>query len=99
MNPLLSISAAVALVAFVYSVILTEGGMILNPWYNFLDRKIGESWLFKPLVGCYRCVAGQMAFWYYIVKFRYDIFEHAFFISFAIFTAIVINKLYIYIKQ
>jgi hypothetical protein len=88
---LLVYSALASMVAFVYSQILTDGGMILNPWYNFLDALIGPSsaertnllseagqptkaytvgkpraeWLFKLLVGCMHCVAGQFAFWGY----------------------------------
>ena len=57
---------------YVYASHLTDGGQILNGWYNFLDRKIGtesdnpQMWLFMPLVGCYKCVTGQMALWSFL---------------------------------
>jgi hypothetical protein len=89
---LLAWSFLLSLTSYVYSVVLTDGGMILNPLYNWLDKTIGPSsakkavyysedtieprllkaaqkaravWLFKPLIGCHKCVAGQFAFWGY----------------------------------
>jgi membrane-bound metal-dependent hydrolase YbcI (DUF457 family) len=69
-------SLKLAIVAYIYSDVLTEGGMILNPMYVFLDtwkynkragKKLIPEWLFKPLIGCYKCVAGQMALWSFFV--------------------------------
>jgi hypothetical protein len=69
-------SLKLAIVAYIYSDVLTEGGMILNPIYVFLDtwkynkctgKKLIPEWLFKPLIGCYKCVAGQMALWSFFV--------------------------------
>jgi hypothetical protein len=96
--------------AFVYCSILTDAGMILNPWYNWLDRKIGPSsgdclaenpkgraeWLFKPLVGCCKCVAGQFGLWGYLIQFRqeYNLAHHILFITFAIYLIKFIAQAY-----
>lgn len=112
-----------ALTAFVYCFVLTDGGMILNFWFNFLDRWIGPTsatnqrsgtgalydspnvkprciWLFKMLVGCCKCVAGQFACWgfFYVINRQvprpYDPVEHVIFISFAIYTVKFIAQAY-----
>lgn len=89
---------AVALVAYVYAMILTEPGMLLNAWYNFLDVKLGrrKHWLFKPLIGCFKCVAGQLALWYYLIYHfnNYDPATHIFIICLAIFASTSIHKIY-----
>lgn len=74
----------VAVAGFTYCQILMDGGMLLNPWYNFLDRTIGPSsgdilsggpgraeWLFKMVGGCCKCTTGQLALWSYFVLFPY----------------------------
>jgi hypothetical protein len=79
----LALSAlGVAVAAYTYSRILTEGGMILNPLYNWLDKWIGFGtgeeaklpWLFYPLIYCPKCVAGQLATWSYFLLFPYPEF-------------------------
>lgn len=99
---------AVAVVAYTYAAILTEGGMILNFWFNFLDRKFGTAsgnprqgkppvalWLFKPLIGCFKCVAGQMALWFYLIAYfnNYNLFEHIFIICLSIYLSIILHKI------
>lgn len=108
---LITWSAAFALIGFVYCHILTDSGMILNGWFNFLDRKLGPgsaknnggkpraNWLFKPLGGCCRCVAGQAGFWgyfWYLYKYsaNYDLVHHILFISFAIYLVKFIAQAY-----
>jgi energy-coupling factor transporter transmembrane protein EcfT len=97
---LLLSSLAVALVAYVYSEILTAPGMLLNGWYNFAERTLKPE-LFKPLAGCYKCVAGQLATWHYIYNYyqTYSIQEHALYISFAIFSAILLNTLHTWTQK
>jgi hypothetical protein len=95
-------SVAAALVAYVYCMILTEPGMILNAWYNFLDQRLGSKpWIFKPLVGCMYCVSGQAACWYYVFLYysEYSLLEHVFFISFAIYITPTIHKFYTWTQQ
>ena len=55
-------ASAIAVIAFVFSYILTEDGEILS-WYFRLIQRLPD-WLFKPLGGCSRCLAGQIALWY-----------------------------------
>ncbi len=85
-----------AVIAYVYSVVLTEPEMILNSWYRFLEKYIGDyQWLFKPLIDCYKCVAGQMALWSYpILTQHYTIFGHLTTICMTIFISIIIDKIY-----
>jgi hypothetical protein len=101
---LLSNALAVAIVAYVYSQVLTEPGMIFNRLYNALDRTLPE-WLFRPLIGCMYCVAGQMALWYYLSlsvalsHIPYDLFGHIFFICLSVFLISFIHKAYLWSKQ
>lgn len=125
LSPDLTFALMCSVVAFVYSVILTEGGEALSWWYKWLERKLmpktawmgngcfadndGISfcepdrpyyvkgfrsriwrmanrkasaggrrlnwvrelrdfeWIFKPLVGCEKCVAGQIALWGFLL--------------------------------
>jgi hypothetical protein len=102
MISLLAYSLAAALVAYTYCMILTEPSMILNPWYNFLDEKLGSKpWIFKPLVGCMYCVSGQAALWGYLILYYsdYSLLQHLFFISFAIYITPLINKFYTWTQQ
>ena len=93
----------IALIAYVYSVILTEQGMLLNGLYRWLDSKNLPDWLFNPLIGCSKCVTGQMALWYLILEYLKmpylnNIVEIVFFLSLAIFISYVINKIYIWLN-
>lgn len=80
-----------AVVGFVYAYKLTQPGMLLVGWYNWLNHLIGPAsgdvlagkkgraqWLFKPLIGCYDCVTGQVALWGYLVVFweHYNLMHH-----------------------
>lgn len=99
---LLKLSLCVALVAYVYSYVLTGPGMILNGWYNYLDQWIGDAaekpriWLFKPLIGCFTCVAGQMALWVYLLAAyrEYNFWQHLVFVCLAIYLTSPVHKIY-----
>lgn len=64
-----------AIVAWVYVCILTQPGQILSWWKKFLSKylvketddekgyQIKVHWIWKPLVDCEKCVAGQLALW------------------------------------
>lgn len=106
----------VAIVAYIYSDVLTEPGMILNSLYVKLDtwyvnectgKKMIPEWLFKPLIGCYKCVSGQMALWsFFVVNFSEymnikSIFElsvlignHLFFIMLTILLSCLIQRIH-----
>jgi len=124
----LLLGLACGLIACVYSVILTEPNMLLNGWYNWLDKKIGPTsakrtfntplhikppknigkpraiWLFKPLVGCPRCVAGQAGVWLYLLAIvaehqKYSIFGHLLCASVSIFTVLIYAKIYAWSRK
>ena len=86
-------SVYIGLIAWVYSSLLTDSGMIFAGLYTKL-MKLPE-WLFNPLIGCCYCVAGQMALWYgiYFLWSGYNVFDHILFITVSIFTVHIIKKL------
>lgn len=98
-----------ATIAYVYAEILTEGGMILNRWYKLLERRVGRwPFIFKPLIDCSKCVAGQVALWSYplvykpayfhtnelIYSYSYSVFEHVACICMAILLTLIIKSIY-----
>ncbi len=93
-------SFSIALVSFVYSVVLTEPGMILNKFYLYLERKLPVL-LFKPLIGCGKCVTGQVSIFYSIYYlFEYEENINIFvIISLSIFVFIIIDKLYTWLTN
>ena len=104
------LSLLIAVFAFVYTNILTDAEMLLNPLYNYLDCKLNgpcndgtNHWLFKVLIHCERCVSGQLALWIYfyynfvnyIFNFSIDlIFSHLFFITFTILLTCILKGIY-----
>jgi len=101
------LSIAIAVVAFVYSEVLVDHGMILFVYKDFLFTKLSKrfEWIYKILVGCVYCVSGQWALWIYLFlvfvgtetfDLNYDLFEHITFISFTIFNVVLIKKAGIY---
>lgn len=87
------------LVGVVYSIILTEPGMIFFNLYEKLQRKL-PVWLFKPVIGCALCVSGQMALWCFMIL--YTMFDfwfafalHTMMVSVAIYSA----KIYLYLNK
>lgn len=73
-----------ALCGYIYSAELTKPDMILNSFYNWLQRTLDglmmdqctgkpkyivpADFFFKPLIGCFRCVCGQWTMWTYFVQ-------------------------------
>ena len=91
----LVVAAGVSLVAFVYSQVLTQPDMLLNRAFNYIDRHWPKR-LSYPIIVCFKCVAGQMAFWYYLIRFGNDYIweQHILFVAFAIFLSLFYQKLY-----
>lgn len=106
----------IAVTAFIYSDVLTEPGMLLNKVYRWLDysdcsnkRRVPEI-IFNPLIGCFRCVSGQMALWVFMwnnsSKYMtfcrqfnlYDLVNliafHIYFMSITIYLTWIISKVY-----
>jgi hypothetical protein len=118
----LTLGLTSALIACVYSVILTEPEMLLNGWFNWLDKRLGLAsrvklqgpnmqgvspeytkprayWLFKLLVGCPRCVAGQAGTWFYLLVVltagaQYFWLGHILSAAMSIFAVSLLHKLY-----
>ena len=98
----------IAIFAFTYSYLLTEEKQIFNGLYNWLESILTDAngkthWLFNVLIGCEKCVAGQIALWIYFSQniFGYildpfqTILNHLFFVAFTIFFTALIKNIYI----
>ena len=88
------ISLLIGLCAWVYVDVLTRNGMIFGNFSDYLQDKL-PNYLWKPLIGCSYCVAGQLAMWWYFIFFfmEYSFFEHVVFICLSIFTVCIINRI------
>lgn len=87
----------ISVTAFVFSDVLSETGMIFNWYFRKLDRMNdkGMAWLAYPLGYCSKCFAGQIALWFYAIKYYeiYDFTEHITFVVLAIFFAYELSLL------
>lgn len=63
MNTLIIYAFCIGLMAVVYRCILAYED-ILNWWFTF-GRKFDKFVFYKPIWGCEKCFAGQIAFWTY----------------------------------
>ncbi len=99
-------SFILAFIAVVYSYILTQPGEILSGIFKKLDAFFktdkracagkGPNPLFKMIMRCEKCVAGQMSCWsflYYSFD-RYSLILHIGFISMTIFITPIIKRFY-----
>lgn len=93
-------SVYIALIAYIYSVVLTEQGMLLNGVYLWCEKRL-PHWLFSPVIGCCYCVSGQFALWYYLIQYwnEYRFFDHVLFISATIFSMLIISPTINYIEN
>ena len=72
------IALLLAVLAFVYSNLLTEPGHLLAKWYRMwyvvfkTDKRLMDGKPYHPLfmliVHCEKCIAGEFAFWYFLYK-------------------------------
>lgn len=87
-------SVLIAVSSWVYVCILTNEGMILDWWAKFLNRIIRSQWLLKPLVECEYCVSGQIALWFYVLKYwnEYNLLTNIFFVTLTIFLTNLMNE-------
>ena len=83
-----------AIAAFTYSEILTEPDMILSYPYQWAERL--PQWLFKLLIDCSKCVAGQWALWLFpfYISTQYDAIVHAWFVLQCIFNTVIVRAIY-----
>lgn len=92
------LSAAIAIVAWVYATVLTDSGMMLYSFKGWLYRVL-PTVVYKAVVGCVYCVSGQAALWFYLwiaLHDGYDLLQHIALICFAIFNTCIIVKLRLY---
>jgi hypothetical protein len=99
-----------AVVAYVYAEVLVKPNMILYPFYKWIcrvwllkikienDKEIEtESWFYNPIIGCYKCVAGQFGLWVYLVwaihHSMYRLEHHVFVVCCTIFLAITFHNI------
>lgn len=89
-----------ATIAFVYTCVLTEPGMILGRIYGWITTHL-PSYLHKPLISCEKCVVGQWSFWLYFYTSDWNmtpdlsqVIVWLYFVSQSIITVAVIKAAY-----
>lgn len=106
-------SMLIAITAVVYSYVLTQPGEIfaglykrLDTWFKTDERQMkfgkGPHPLFKLLIWCEKCVAGQWSLWIFLIcawpwyqrGYLILIIPHVLFIGLTIFLALCIKKFY-----
>lgn len=92
------LTLAIAISAFVFSNMLTDNGQILHNLSETLEEKLPE-WIFKPLIGCQYCVAGQWALWFFLYysifeSHEYKFYLHIWFILQTIFITKIVTEFY-----
>ena len=99
----LYIAAQIALVAWTVRNILMAPGMILRPYFNWLDSLVSryKDWIAKPLGYCDKCLAGQLAFWGFILLHLADyspvlMFRHATFVCLTVFIVYQMQRIEIH---
>jgi hypothetical protein len=112
------ISLIIAITAVIYSVVLTQPGEIfgwlygkLYTWFNERNpckgtraqRGLPDHPVFKILIGCFKCVSGQWAFWFFLIYAwsEYNIFyviPHLLFTALTIFFSLIIYKFNQYLQ-
>ena len=96
---LLLMSSVIAIGAFTFSNILNQPDHLFGKLDGWLFVNLPE-YIYKPLIGCQYCVAGQWMLWYYLlisfvtreVSYRLDI--HILLILFTIFLEEPITFIY-----
>ena len=106
-------AACISITAFTYSHILTRPGELFSWPYKILDiffktddramAGLGMHPLFKLLIGCEKCVSGQMALWIftllnlhsYPTDVKMYLIAHILFIGITIFFTTIIKSIYL----
>lgn len=88
-----------AIVAFVYADLLTDDSMFFGWLYSTME-KYSPRWIFLPVIGCSKCVSGQMMLWHYLYYnyTNYHICTHILHISLTILLTTIIKLSYSWIK-
>lgn len=82
----------VGIFAYIFWVLI-QPEMILHFYWKWINKL--PDYLYKPLGGCNRCVAGQIGTWFYLIKYFkcYNLFDHIFFICGTILTVLILDKI------
>lgn len=82
-------------------IVIMPKEMILNWWFRFgehvgkriIDGMEQERWFYRPMWGCHKCFAGQLAAWSFLVlNFRhYNCFHHLLAVCVAILSSVFIS--------
>ena len=56
----------IAVIAYVYREVLSREN-ILNWWFKF-GLRFEKRFFYRPIWGCEKCFAGQLAFWIYLLN-------------------------------
>jgi len=98
------IAFQIAVIASVYCVKLTKPDMIFGGVYGKLTEIQAEhewtEWIFKPLMTCVYCVAGQMALWTLILyggfhlEWVRNVIDAIFFLSLPFILVELVNKIW-----
>ena len=95
-----------AVVAFCYAEVLVRPGEVFAGFGKWLTKglrkvtiinereEVRENILYKPLIGCSKCVAGQLALWSYLFKPGYHFGHHVFVICLAILLTLIIKSFF-----
>lgn len=110
-------SIMIALIAFAYSDLMTEPNMLFNGLFNWLHVKFKTDEramngkpvnpFFMFLMYCSKCVAGQIAFWYFLKEvhsiYLYDFFNvlfiHLSFVAQTIVITAFLKEIYKHTKH
>ena len=96
LNCMLAFSFYCSVVAFVYSGILTKPGEVFDFVPGLVVRLTSRVWIHKVTFYCEKCIAGQIAFWAYLVSSyqSYNPFTHVVVVSLSILMAAFFHKLW-----
>lgn len=62
----LAFAGVMALIAVVYAHILLREPVL--HWWLKIGERYERRWFFKPVWGCHKCMAGQLALWLYLLR-------------------------------
>lgn len=83
----------IGIAAWVFTMILGNPDMLFGWWFKWIEQL--PEWVSKPLGACEYCLAGQLALWYYLIKYfnNYDFIEHILMVSLSIFIVKLTNTI------
>jgi hypothetical protein len=90
----------ISLIAYMF-VAMGQNGLIFTPYQKLIGKL--PDWLSWPLGKCFKCFAGQLCFWVYLINrialHKYDLFEHLVYVSAGIMASMVWDKLYHWLDE